>query len=33
MLTSKIFTEVPDNHSEFYVCANRCNKCVSSRSW
>jgi len=33
MLTSKLTTEIAENHSEFYVCANSCNKFVSSRSW
>ena len=33
MLTSKVVTEIIENHSECYVCANSCNKFVSSRSW
>jgi len=33
MLTSKLVTEIIKKHSELYVCANRCNKFVSSRSW
>jgi len=32
MLTSKLITEIMENHSEFYVCANSFNKFVSSRS-
>jgi len=31
--TSKLITEVIENHSEFYVCANSCKKIASSRSW
>jgi len=33
LLTSKIITEIIENHSEFSGCPNSCNKCVSSRSW
>jgi len=32
MLTSKIITEIIENHSEFSGCANSCNKFVSNRS-
>jgi len=32
MLTLKIITEFPENHSEFYVRTNNYNKFVSSRS-
>jgi len=33
MLASKITTEIIENHSEVYVCANTCKKFVSCRSW
>ena len=33
ILTSKLVTEIIDNHSEFYVRANSCSKFLSSRSW
>jgi len=33
MLTSKITTEIIENHSEFSGCRNSYNKFVSSRSW
>jgi len=33
MLTSKLITEIIENHSELYVGAINCNKFVSSRSW
>jgi len=33
MLILKMLTESVENHSEFYVCANSCNKFNSSRSW
>ena len=33
MLTSKLITEIIENHPELCVCANSCNKFVSSRSW
>ena len=33
MLTSKIRTEIIENHSEFSGCQNSCNKFVTSRSW
>jgi len=33
MLISKLFAEIIENHSEFYVCANSFNKFVSNWSW
>jgi len=33
MLTSKIITEMIENHSELSGCPNSCNKFISSRSW
>ena len=33
MLTSKIITEIIENHSEFSGCSKSCNHYVSSRSW
>ena len=33
MFTSKITTEIIENHSEFSGCSNSCNKFVSSRTW
>jgi len=33
VLTSNIITEIIENHSEFSVCQNSCNKFVSRRSW
>jgi len=32
MLTSKLVTEITENHSEFYVWANSCSKVLSNRS-
>ena len=33
MLTMKTIPEIIEKHSEFYICANSCNKFVSVRSW
>ena len=33
MLTSKIITEIIENHSEFFGCSKSCNDYVSIRSW
>jgi len=33
MLTSKIITEIIENHSELSGCPNSCNKFISGRSW
>jgi len=33
MLTSELITEIMENLSEFYVCANSFNKFVSCRTW
>ena len=32
MLTSKIITEIIENHSEFFGCSKSCNDYVSIRS-
>jgi len=33
MLTSKIMTEIIENHSEFSGCPSSCSKFISSQSW
>jgi len=33
MLTSKIITEIIENHSEFSGCSEGCSDYASSRSW